>query len=155
VAPVDARGVTSTASRSREAVLAALEGFPSRLSAAARATASRPAPAGEWGAEEVVRHLIACEIDVHQARLGDLDREPSPTWDWAEPGPWPGEPGASLDALLERFATLRSATVRTVAGLDEAGWARSGTHTTLGAFDVRALLANAVDHDEEHLRGLT
>jgi len=146
--------VTSAAGWSREAVLAALDAFPSRLAAAAGAAGSRPVQAGEWGPEEVVRHLIACEIDVHQARLADLDRVADPSWDWAEPGPWAGEPGLPLDALLERFAALRSATLRTVTGLDEAGWARSGTHTTLGVFDVRALLANAVDHDEEHLMGL-
>ena len=150
--------MTSAAGWPREAVLAALAAFPARLAtaatAAASAAASRPVPAGEWGAEEVVRHLIACETDVHQGRLEDLDRDPAPSWDWAEPGPWAGEPGLSLDALLERFAALRSVTLRTVTGLDEAAWARSGTHSTLGVFDVRALLANAVDHDEEHLAGL-
>jgi hypothetical protein len=146
--------VTSAAGWSRDAVLAALQAFPSRLATAARESASRPVPSGEWGAEEVVRHLIACEIEVHQARLGDLYREAEPTWDWAEPGPWPGEPGLPLDALLDRFAALRAETLATVAALDEAGWARHGTHTTLGVFDVRALLANAADHDEEHLRGL-
>jgi hypothetical protein len=139
---------------SRDAVIAALRAFPARLSAAASSAVSRPAPAGEWGPNEVVRHLIACETDVHQARLADLDRDPAPTWDWAEPGPWPGEPDLTLDALLDRFAALRAATLATVAALDDAGWARSGTHATLGVFDVRALLANAVSHDEQHLAGL-
>jgi DinB superfamily len=145
---------------SRAAVLAALEGFPGRLAdAAARAEArqvpaGRPALAGEWGVDEVVRHLIACEIDVHQARLADLDRDPAPVWHWTEPGPWPDEPDLGLQALLDRFAALRTTTLAAVAALDEAGWARSGTHTTLGIFDVRALLANAIDHDEQHLAGL-
>jgi hypothetical protein len=146
---------------SRAAVLAALAAFPARLAAAARpvpagrpALTGRPAPAGEWGPNEVVRHLIACEIDVHQARLADLVRDVAPVWDWAEPGPWASEPDLPLAALLQRFAELRTTTLATVAALDEAGWARSGTHTTLGVFDVRALLANAVDHDEQHLAGL-
>jgi hypothetical protein len=39
--------------------------------------------------------------------------------------------------------------------LDDAGWARTGTHARLGVFDVEALLQNAIDHDREHLRGLT
>lgn len=140
---------------SREAVLAALEAFPAHLSAAAVAAADRPVPAGEWGPNEVVRHLIACEIDVHQARLADLETKPAPEWGWAEPAPWPGEPDLTLAELLDRFAVERTATLATVAGLDEAGWARRGTHATLGVFDVRALLANAVDHDAEHLSGLT
>ena len=111
-------------------------------------------PSGEWGPLEVVRHLIACETDVHQARLADLATISSPAWGWAEPGPWPGEPGLSLEDLLGRFEGLRAATLATVGALDDADWARTGTHATLGVFDVLALLANAVDHDEEHLRGL-
>jgi hypothetical protein len=139
----------------REALLAALDAFPARLGdAAARAAAGRPVADGEWGPAEVVRHLIAVEADVHQARLADLATLHEPRWDWTEPGPWPGEPGLDLDALLERFAGLRRATVATVASLDAAGWARTGTHTTLGVWDVAGLLRNAVDHDAEHLRGL-
>jgi hypothetical protein len=141
---------------SRAAVLAALAAFPALLASAATRAAptTRPVPVGEWGPNDIVRHLIACEIDVHQARLADLDHDAAPVWDWAEPGPWPGEPDLPLSGLLKRFADLRTSTLATVAALDEAGWARSGTHTTLGVFDVRALLANAVDHDEQHLAGL-
>jgi hypothetical protein len=140
----------------REALLAALDAFPTRLGDAARAAAARPAPVadGEWGPAEVVRHLIAVEADVHQARLADLATLHEPRWDWTEPGPWPGEPGLDLDELLERFSGLRRATVATVASFDAAGWARTGTHTTLGVWDVAGLLRNAVDHDAEHLRGL-
>jgi len=134
--------------------LAVLAGFPERLAPAARAAAARPVPAGGWGPNEVVRHLIAVETDVHQARLTDLATQDAPTWDWAEPGPWPGEPDLSLDALLERFTGLRAATLARLATLDEAGWARTGTHTRLGVWDVEALVRNAVDHDAEHLTGL-
>lgn len=140
---------------SREAVLAALDAFPSRLAVTASAALARPVPAGEWGPNEVVRHLIACETDVHQARLADVQMHDAPAWGWAEPSPWPGEPGSTLGALLDRFRALRAATLATVAALDDAGWARSGTHATLGTLDVRGILANAVDHDEEHLSGLT
>ncbi len=138
----------------RGAILASLEGFPVRLAAAATAVLDRPVRAGDWTPGHVIRHLIACETDVHQARLSDLAMVDSPTWGWAEPGPWPGEPDLSLDDLLVRFASLRATTLATVEALDVAGWTRSGTHTTLGAFDVRALLANAVEHDEHHLTGL-
>jgi hypothetical protein len=138
----------------RADLVVALTAFPGRLEAAARAAATRPTPAGEWGPSEVVRHLIACETDVHQARITDLATLDEPRWEWAEPGPWPGEPGLALEALLERFASLRAATIATVAALDDAGWARTGTHTRLGSWNVSGLLANAVAHDEEHLSGL-
>jgi hypothetical protein len=143
----------------RETLVAALAAFPARLAAAAqaasdRAAGGRPVPAGEWGPPEVVRHLIAVETDVHQARLADLATTDDPHWDWTEPGPWPGEPGCSLTLLLDRFAGQRAVTLATVAALDEAGWSRTGTHTRLGRWDVAGLLRNAVDHDEDHLAGL-
>ena len=138
----------------RSEVKAALAAFPERLRVAAVAAAPSSVPAGEWGPNEVIRHLIAVELDVHQARLDDLATSDDPHWDWAEPEPWPGEPGLSLAALFERFAVLRTATLATVEALDEPGWARTGTHTRLGAFNVRALLVNAIDHDEQHLATL-
>ncbi len=139
----------------RGAVVAALEAFPTRLREAAFEAAPRPVTAGEWGPNEVVRHLMACEVEVHQSRLTDLATHEAPEWGWAEPGPWPGEPWLTLAELLDRFAALRSSTLVTVADLDDAGWSRSGRHATLGVFDLRGLLANAVDHDEQHLMELS
>jgi hypothetical protein len=137
-------------------LLAALAAYPERLAGAARAAADRPVPPGEWTPDLVVRHLIAVEVEVHQARLHDLAvAAEEPRWGWAEPGPWPGEPDLDPAALLSRFASLRTATLATVAALDGAGWARTGVHDRLGRWDVAGLLANAVTHDEEHLTGLT
>lgn len=138
----------------RAELLAALAAFPDRLAAAARASADRPVPDGEWTPDQVVRHLIAVEVQVHQARFRDLERDARPAWDWAEPGPWPGEPELTLDQLLQRFAHLRRETIAIVAAWDEAGWARAGTHATCGPLDVAGLVRNALTHDEEHLQGL-
>lgn len=142
-----------TTSSSR-AVLATLAGFPDRLAGAARSALAPPTPDGEWTPEQVVRHLIAVETGVHQARLRDLATVAEPRWDWAEPGPWPDEPGLGLEGVLARFAAERASTLATIGALDEAGWARSGEHTTFGTLDVAGLVRNAVDHDEEHHRGL-
>jgi DinB family protein len=139
----------------RTALSAALAGFPERLAVAARSASGRPVPDGEWTPEQVVRHLIAVETDVHQARLHDLATIDDPRWDWTEPGPWPGAPGLDLDGLLARFGALRRGTLDTLARLDDAGWARTGTHARLGVWDVAGLVRNAIDHDGEHLAGLT
>jgi hypothetical protein len=40
----------------------------------------------------------------------------------------------------------------TLDALDEAGWARTGTHATFGVLDVAGLMVRAIDHDDEHLR---
>ena len=59
-----------------------------------------------------------------------------------------------MDALLARFAGARASTVDTVSAMDDAAWARSGVHASFGRLDVGGLVRNAIDHDEEHLRGL-
>ena len=94
------------------------------------------------------------DLVVHQARLQDLATAAEPRWDWTEPGPWTDEPELGLGGVLARFAARRATTLATIDALDDAGWARSGEHATFGILDVAGLLSNAVDHDEEHLRGL-
>jgi hypothetical protein len=136
----------------RDSVVAALEGVPVRLAVAARAAEARPTPAGEWTPREVVRHLIAVELEVWHPRLAQLEADDHPRWPWVEPGPWAGEPDASLDRLLEVHTSARAATVRSLAALDDAGWAKTGTHATFGELDAGGLMVKAIDHDEEHLR---
>jgi hypothetical protein len=131
-----------------------LAAFPARLADAARAATGRPVPDGEWTPEQVVRHLVAVEAEVHQSRLRDVATLDRAEWSWTEPGPWTGEPGLGLDGLLERFAAAREATLETLRGLGEDGWARIGHHDTFGELDVAGLVRNAIDHDEQNLAGL-
>ena len=138
----------------RRALVTALAGYPHRLANAAHDAATRPTVDGEWTPAEVVRHLIAVETGVHQARLLDIAIDDGPRWDWTEPRPWPGEPDLDLEGVLERFAAMRAVTVATVKALDGGGWARAGIHATYGRLDVSGLLRLAIDHDEDHLRGL-
>ena len=138
----------------RDELLDALAAFPDRIAAAARAAATCPVAPGEWTPEQVVRHLVAVETDVHQDRLRDLATVAQPQWTWTEPGPWRGEADLGLGGVLRRFADHRGETLAVVGALDEAGWARSGRHATFGPLDVGGVLRNAIDHDEEHLRGL-
>jgi hypothetical protein len=135
----------------RDRVVTSLAAVPDRLASAARAAAPEPPAPGEWTPAQVVRHLIAVEREVWQPRLAQLAAEDHPRWPWVEPEPWSGEPDATLDRLLERYAETRSSTVTTLAALDDAGWSRTGTHATFGILDVTALMVRAIDHDEEHL----
>ena len=138
----------------REARIGRFAAFPGRLADAARASDSRPVAAGEWTTAEVVRHLIAVEGEVWLARLSELAAGGEPRWSWVEPAPSRQSPDATLDDLLAAFAGLRAGTVAFVRVLDDAGWARSGIHATLGRLDVGGLLRLAIEHDEEHLSGL-
>jgi hypothetical protein len=137
----------------RAEVVRRLAGIPDRLAEAARSAVGRPVPAGEWGPPEVVRHLIAVEEVVWHTRLRQLAAADRPTWPWVEPAPWQGEPDATLDQLLETFATRRGETVAILDGFDEATWSRTGIHATWGEIDVPALMVRAGDHDDEHIAG--
>ena len=138
----------------RDRLLDRLAAFPAVVGAAARSMAERGTPDGEWTPEQVVRHLIAVDLEVHQTRLRDLSREEEPSWSWQEPGPWGDEPELGLDGVLDRFAAVRDATVGMFGAPDDAGWVRAGRHATFGRTDAQGLLRLAVEHDEEHLGGL-
>jgi hypothetical protein len=138
----------------RAAIVAAVAGYPTRLAGAAWVAAGRPVADGEWGPAEVTRHLIAVESEVWQSRLARVAAEDDPHWPWTEPGLAPGFDDASLDEILAAFASVRATTMATLRALDDAGWARHGTHDTYGVLDVEALLRIAIDHDADHLKGL-
>ncbi|MEX2185095.1 MAG: DinB family protein [Chloroflexota bacterium] len=138
----------------REAASETFAGFPARLAVVALAAAERPVPDGEWTPEQVARHLIAVEIEVHHRRVDDLAREPSPHWSWTEPGPWDGEPELGLAGVLERFTKVRAATVALARSLDDAAWGTTGKHDVYGDLDGDGLIALAAAHDEEHLTAL-
>jgi len=71
-----------------------------------------------------------------------------------------GRPGVENGSMIDRrrdllvatYAADRAATMATIDALDDAGWARTGTHATFGVLDVAGLMIRAVDHDEEHIK---
>ena len=129
-----------------------LRAIPDDLASAARAASPEPPAPGEWTPSDIVRHLIAVEEGVWQPRLAQLEAEDHPKWPWKEPDRWAGNPGATLDDLLATYAADRAKTMATIDALDDAGWARTGTHATFGILDVAGLMIRAVDHDEEHIK---
>jgi DinB superfamily len=139
----------------REALLEAFAAFPQRLGTAARAAADAPVVDGEWGPAEVTRHLVAVEREVWQSRLAQVAVEDDPQWGWTEPGPEPGLDGASLGTILAAYEAARAMTHAMVTALDDDSWRRFGTHATYGVLDVAGLLGLAIDHDREHLDGIT
>lgn len=138
----------------RQAILERFASFPGRLAAAAHAARARAVPAGEWGPSQVVSHLIAVEAIVWRARLRDLATSADPRWSQTEPGLAAGLENASLEQALSTFQAARAGTAEIVRALDDTGWARSGMHAVYGRLDVAGLLGVAIDHDEEHVRGI-
>ena len=141
-------------SEARDALIERFRASPARvaeLAPAAEAVRGSQPPDG-WSEREIVSHLVRVDREVFQVRLRDLGGPSEPRWSWVEPGAEPGR--ATLATLIERFATIRQATIAHLASLDDAGWARSGVHATYGRLDVAGLLGIAIDHDADHIAEL-
>lgn len=134
-------------------LVAAFAAVPARFAAAVGMLSGDPdaARAGRWSVREEILHQLVVECVVWWRRLDDLAAGGHPPWSTTEP-----ELGADPDArdtatLLSAFATARAATVTRIEALDDAGWARTGTHAKHGDLDVEGLVRLALTHDEEHL----
>ena len=138
----------------RDELVARLAAVPERLGRVAVAALPEPPAPGEWAPSEVVRHLIAVELEVWHPRLAQLEAEDHPRWPWVEPDRWTGEAGAPLERLLAVYGDARATTLATLRAFDDAWWARTGTHATFGVLDVAGLMTRAIDHDEEHIGSL-
>lgn len=139
---------------SRDDLVARFADVPARLAARLAPGTFVPKPGG-WSAREEVLHLLVVESVVWHRRLDDIAATDDAHWSTTEPelGTEPDE--RPLDELLAAFAAARASTVARVPRLDDAGWARSGTHAKYGRLDVAGLLRLALDHDEEHLAALS
>ena len=125
-------------------------GWPTLAPEAAAARGGR-APDG-WSEREIVAHLVRVDREVFQVRLRDLTGavRAAVVVGRTGRGAWARDAGHPR----RRFATVRAATIAHLAGLDDAGWARSGVHATYGRLDVAALLGIAIDHDADHIAEL-
>src|SRR5258705_5985703 len=101
---------------SRDELVETFAGFTDRFADAARAAETRPVPDGEWGPNEIGRHLIAVEREVWWTRFASIVEEDEPHWAWTEPGLEPGLDGSPLTDILDRFAAARARSVAILGG---------------------------------------
>ncbi len=137
----------------RAELVDAFAAMPARFSDAVASLTSDPnAPrAGRWSVREEILHQLVVECVVWWRRLDDLAAANDPHWSRTEPELGDDPDSRDTTALLLAFASARAATVMRIAALDDAGWARSGTHAKYGVLDVEGLLRLALSHDVEHL----
>jgi hypothetical protein len=108
-----------------------------------------------WRPRDVVGHLISAEIDDWIPRaeriLEDGTSKPFEPFDrFAHVD---RDAGVPLDRLVERFATLRVASLARLAEIvvDDADLDRRGLHPSLGEVTLRELLATWAVHDLDHV----
>ena len=109
---------------------------------------------GGWTPHDVVGHLISAELDDWIPRteriLTDGVSKPFDPFDrFAHVD---RDAGVTIDALVERFAELRSENLARLAAMaSDADLDRRGLHSALGEVTLRELLATWAVHDLDHI----
>ena len=120
---------------------------------------ARPAP-GKWTAREIVHHLADSEM-TSAIRLRRLIAEDRPVIHGYDQEEFARRLHYErpLNASLAAFKAARESTAALLDLLDEAEWAREGTHSESGAYSVLKWLeiyaAHAHDHADQIRRART
>lgn len=142
----------------RAALIAMYAEGPDRLERAlalvpADAMQWRPGP-GRWSVHEIVVHCADSEANAHM-RLRFLLGEDRPAIQGYDQDRWASAMDYHAHPLEPALATVRAVRANTVPllrRLDEADWARAGTHTESGAYGTEAWLAIYGEHLHVHER---
>jgi hypothetical protein len=110
--------------------------------------------AGGWRPRDVVGHLITGELTDWIARtkriLEDGTSRPFDRFDRL--AMLDRDRDATLDELVERFATLRAANLATLLAIaTDADLDRRGVHPSLGEVTLRELISTWAVHDLDHI----
>jgi len=110
-----------------------------------------------WSVGDILAHLRACS-DVWESSIHTMIMEDNPIRRYVSPRSWMRRPkyrDQEFGAALEAFAREREMLVKTLAGLDEAGWARrgtfSGTSPRRREQTVWSYSERIVNHEQPHL----
>ena len=115
-----------------------------------------PAP-GEWGANEVLGHLVEADRRGFVGRIRALLASDRPLFEaWDQPAVAAARRDAEREpaALVEEFRAERGEGLRFVASLDPGSLGRLGVHPHVGELSASDLLHEWVYHDREHLAQL-
>ena len=107
---------------------------------------------GSWSAREVVHHLADSEMRS-AIRLRRLLSEDNPTiigYDEAGYATIFNYAQRPIEPALDAFRAARSTTAQILRQLDDAAFARTGTHSESGAYGVEHWLRTYAHHGAEH-----
>ena len=109
---------------------------------------------GKWSVRQVIAHLADVEL-VLAMRLRLVIAQDNPTLTAMDQEAW----ARNLDYArrkpkqsLETFRRLRAENHELLKGVDEAAFARQGTHTERGGVTLRQLVEDYCGHTENHAR---
>jgi hypothetical protein len=131
---------------------------PARLRAAwdqvpAAARHFRPAP-GAWSAHEIIVHCADSETYA-ATRIRLLVAEPEPLIVGYDQEAWArlfDYETASVESSFAVIDAIRAHTATFIERLDDAGWARTGSHTETGTYRATDWLESYGNHLHDHAR---
>jgi hypothetical protein len=110
-----------------------------------------------WSVSDILAHLRACP-DVWSASLLAMLTQDNPSRRYASPRTWMKKPkyaDPAFAAALAAFTQEREKLLKTLAGLDESGWARPGTFSGVSQRQrhqtVLSYADRIVSHEQPHL----
>jgi hypothetical protein len=145
--------------RSREAILAVLEGTASALAGLTDSLGPDkwrqvPAP-GEWAMVELACHLRDTERDVHAMQLTVLLESEEPFVPRPEAAYWAQErrylEESGPDALQD-FAASRSTTLERLGDVPDETWEKPARHAIFGPTSFLEVIGFMAEHDDLHLQ---
>lgn len=112
---------------------------------------------GEWGARQVLEHLIDVEGIAFRERIGRILNEDRPLIRSIDPPARlqeGGYAGRSVEDLLAELERLRAEDLRWLGAMDPADFEREGEHDAAGTIKAGQLIHYWAVHDLVHLRQL-
>ncbi len=116
---------------------------------------AHPGP-GAWSLAELAAHLVDSDL-VMADRIKRVIAEETPPLQAYPENAWIDRLGSAtmpVDDAAALFAANRKWVVRILRGLDDAAFARTGTHTELGRQTLAEVVVKTVHHLDHHLRFL-
>ena len=116
---------------------------------------ARPGP-GAWSITELAAHLADSDL-VMADRIKRVIAEENPTLQAYPENAWLDRLGSArlpVEDAAVLFAANRAWVVQILRGLDDAAFARTGTHTELGRQTLAEVVVKTVHHLDHHLKFL-
>ena len=144
-----------------EALIAALEGVPSRVEALAQRAAGseRAQPGaesalgpGEWSGPEIAGHLCdAARVWGGRMRVVAFEEQPQlPAYDENGEVLLGGYRYTALADLVREFRLVSERNVALLRGLPTAAWERTGHHAERGSMTLREIVTVEAEHEQMH-----
>jgi DinB superfamily len=138
-----------------DAIFEKLENSLQLLSAMLRISADDPsARIGAWNLRDIAAHLAATERDCYVPRVHSIAAGENPVFEFFTHDGHDFS-GIHLDDALDEWDATRTMLIGYARTLDEAQrTGLTGRHERYGAVTVDRYLEIALEHDQDHLRGL-